>query len=960
MAKELRRDWHTYVRIAQYLRGKGWYFIVAIWAYLLAAGGEVFFAWTLGAVVDTFNPPPVSVGEGTHGWWPRSLVSVAVPPTILFPCFIFGAGFVRAIGTITGEYLLSRVSFHVVHSVRCDLYNRLLELPSSYFDWNSHGSLSNRLTDTTSKLRDTATDVQKIAIQDGVKLITLLIAMILTNAALTMLFLIIGPIVAVIVRFASKRFRSISRKIQTSMGAVTHVGQEAVSAHRIIRAYGGEEYERNRFSTASEINRKQHLKLVATKAFSTQFIQLLVAIALGLLVGVLFIPEISGSMSTGELVTYIGWAGLLANPIKRLSDVNARLQTGLAAAEEIFDQIDHEKEPDTGSIPIKRAHGDLEFKDVFMRYENATSDALSGVSFRISRGETVALVGTSGGGKSTIAGLLFRFYSPSSGEVLLDGRNMADYCLRDLRAQIALVDQDVVLFNDSLRNNIAYGSLNGASDDAIQTAIKRARADVFVDQFVEGLDTQVGNLGSQLSAGQRQRVAIARALLKDAPVLILDEATSALDTESESLIQAALDEAMRDRTTLVIAHRLSTVESADRIFVVENGTIAETGTHQELLDKDSRYAQLYRYQFKDLHSAKNSENTKSVDSVITIVDQPSTTLVKAWYSKRRWIRWLTPLAWLFGKLVERRRRAYANGKKKTWRADVPVVVVGNITVGGTGKTPLVIWLTRWLTRRGKSVGILSRGHSGRACYPLEVHAGTDISRAGDEAPMLAVRTGCPVVVDPNRVRGAKYLTGTFDVDLVIADDGMQHYALERDLEIAVVDGMRGIGNGRMLPAGPLREPVSRLRTVDWVVSNGGKTGLIGDESLMRAVANNFVNIITNERLSASEFVRTHSGMVYAFAAVGNPFRFERTLKELGLEISLRAFSDHYELTREDLYVPSDAVVVVTEKDARKLQGMSLRLDEQWYLEIDIEFDESVDQRLTDLFASRGINLGELM
>ena len=291
---------------------------------------------------------------------------------------------------------------------------------------------------------------------------------------------------------------------------------------------------------------------------------------------------------------------------------------------------------------------------------------------------------------------------------------------------------------------------------------------------------------------------------------------------------------------------------------------------------------------------------------------------------------------------------------------MPVVVVGNITVGGTGKTPLVIWLTRWLTRRGKSVGILSRGHSGRACYPLEVHAGTDISRAGDEAPMLAVRTGCPVVVDPNRVRGAKYLTGTFDVDLVIADDGMQHYALERDLEIAVVDGMRGIGNGRMLPAGPLREPVSRLRTVDWVVSNGGKTGLIGDESLMRAVANNFVNIITNERLSASEFVRTHSGMVYAFAAVGNPFRFERTLKELGLEISLRAFSDHYELTREDLYVPSDAVVVVTEKDARKLQGMSLRLDEQWYLEIDIEFDESVDQRLTDLFASRGINLGELI
>ena len=743
------------------------------------------------------------------------------------------------------------------------------------------------------------------------------------------------------------------------MGAVTHVGQETVSAHRVIRAYGGAEYERNRFSAASDINRKQHLKLVTTKAFSTQFIQLLVAIALGLLVGVLFIPAISGSMSTGELVTYIGWAGLLANPIKRLSDVNARLQTGLAAAEDIFDQMDHEKESDTGSIHIKRANGELEFKDVCMSYENATSNALSGVSFRVSRGETIALVGASGGGKSTIAGLLLRFYSPSSGEVLLDGRNVADYCLDDLRAQMAFVDQDVVLFNDSLRNNIAYGALNGASDDAIRTAIERARVDEFVDQFVEGLDTQVGNLGSQLSVGQRQRVAIARALLKDAPVLILDEATSALDTESESLIQDALDEAMRDRTTLVIAHRLSTVENADRILVVESGTIVEIGTHQELLNKDSRYAQLYRYQFKNLNAAKNLKNTKFVNSTITMVDQPSTALVKAWYSKRSWVRWLTPLAWLFGKLVERRKQAYVNGRRKTWRADVPVVVVGNITVGGTGKSPLVIWLAKWLTRRGKSIGILSRGHGGRASYPLEVHADTDVKRAGDEAPMLAVRTGCPVVADPNRVRGAKYLTSTFDVDLVITDDGMQHYALERDIEIAVVDGMRSIGNGRMLPAGPLREPVSRLHTVDWVVSNGSKTGLVSNESLVRAVANDFVNIVTNERLSASEFVRTHPGIVYAFSAVGNPFRFKKTLEELGLEISLRAFSDHYELTHEDLYIPSDAVVVVTEKDARKLRGLSLGLDEQWYLEIDLEFDEFVDQRLTDLFSSRGISLSEL-
>ena len=603
------KDVQTYGRLATYIRSKAWLFVIAIVAFLAASAGEVFFAQILGSVVDSFSTSSTATEQvATRNLWlPDYFLKFGLPLAISFSLMIGVAATVRAIGTVLGEFLLSRVSFHVVHTIRCELHARLLVLPSFYFDSNKQGALSNRLTDTTSKLRDTVTDVQKILLQDGGKLILMLGYMFVINLYLTMLFLALAPIVAVIVRIASRRFRTISTNIQTSMGEVTHVGQETVNFFKTIRAFGGTSNQDKKFQSASEQNRKQHLKLVATKAVSAQFIQLLAAFAIAILVGILFIDQVSGGMTPGQLVTYVGLAGALVSPIKSLSDVNARIQVGLAAATEIFDQIDMDAETDKGTETLKRAQGEIRFENVTFQYTSMSRPSLRDISINIGAGQTFALVGSTGSGKTTLMEMLVRFYEPDTGEILIDGSPISRYSKASLRRQIALVSQEVFLFNDTLRSNITLGELNAASDERILDAIQRSRVGEFIDRLPRGLDTIVGDRGSNLSQGERQRVLIARAILKDAPILIFDEATSALDAESEALIQTALAEVMQNRTTLVVAHRLSTIENADTIAVMEQGQIVEIGTHSELMAEAGRYAFLRKTQFgEDLGQVKES------------------------------------------------------------------------------------------------------------------------------------------------------------------------------------------------------------------------------------------------------------------------------------------------------------------------------------------------------------------
>jgi ATP-binding cassette, subfamily B, bacterial MsbA len=940
-------DWRTYRRLLGYVRPYWPLFLLAVIGFSLGSAAEAYFVKLFGDLIDG---------------WETQLTN----PAYLIPVLMLAAALVRALGEVSGELLLSQISFGVVHNIRTRLFDQLLEMPSAYFDASSQGHLVSRLTYNVAQLRDTGTDALKSIIQDGGKVIVFLGFMLFLSWKLTLIFVATAPLVALVVRFASRRFRRISRRIQNSMGDVTHVASEAVSGYRVVRIFGGERYESDRFHRSSRYNQRQNLKMVATKVTSTQVIQVFVVAALALLIALLFRPDVGGDLSTGQVVTFLGLAAMLANPIRKLSEVNARLQRGLAAAEDVFGQMDQPPEADTGTFEIDRVSGRLEFRHVSFSYDGqqgAGPRVLKDIHLTVEPGQTVALVGKSGSGKSTLASLIPRFYEPTAGEILLDGRPLASYTLASLRRQIALVTQQVTLFNDSLARNIAYGALADAGPEALRDAVVRSHADTFIDELPNGIDTLVGDDGVLLSGGQRQRVAIARALLKDAPILILDEATSALDTESERHIQAALDEVMRGRTTLVIAHRLSTIEQADIILVMDSGHIVESGTHQELLGRGGAYAALYDAQFQESARMPPAERVSrrrmpKPRLPVTVSWEAGSPVLRAWYGSARWIHLLRPLAWLFRRHVTRRRMAYLTGRRAPWRAPVPVIVVGNIAVGGTGKTPLVIWLAGLLRDWGFRPGIVSRGYGGRpGRRPLDVVADTDPELCGDEPPLLHARTGCPVVVAADRPAAVRHLLERHDCDVVIADDGLQHYALARDIEIAVIDGSRGLGNGLCLPAGPLREPASRLAEVDALVVNGSTdrdwSAVTQTVLTMTVQPRQFVRLADGERIDADAFAEQHP-QVHAVAGVGNPARFAVTLQQLGITTRLHPYPDHHRFSGEELRFDDDWPVVCTEKDAVKLRRLGDRPAGTWYLEIEVALDEDAPQQFKTLLRERGI------
>jgi subfamily B ATP-binding cassette protein MsbA len=510
------------------------------------------------------------------------------------PAFILAIFFVRGVASFVGTYAINWVGNKVVMDLRNAMFAKLLTMPARYYDDHVSGSLISKLTYDVTQVSGAATQVVTVTVRDTIVVIGLLAVMAWYNWKLTLLAFVVTPLIVVVMTVINRRLRATSRGGQRAMGDMTHVAQESVQANRVVKLFGGQEYEGRRFHEQANWVRRFAVKQATAAAANVPIVQFIVAMALATIIYVAIQQSRSGELSVGAFLSFVVAMGMLSAPVKRLTGVSEYMQRGLAASESIFALLDSDSEVDSGTTEIGRATGRLAFDHVEFYYNSDERKTLQDISLTIPAGQTVALVGRSGSGKSTLANLVPRFYTPTGGRITLDGQDLSELTLASLRANISLVSQEVVLFNDTVAANIAYGQAREVPEAEIRAAAKAAHALEFIEEMPDGFNTLIGEKGVRLSGGQRQRLAIARALLKNAPILILDEATSALDTESERHVQAALEALMQGRTTLIIAHRLSTIEKADRIVVLQGGRIAESGTHAELLAKNGVYSQLHR------------------------------------------------------------------------------------------------------------------------------------------------------------------------------------------------------------------------------------------------------------------------------------------------------------------------------------------------------------------------------
>lgn len=516
----------------------------------------------------------------------------------VLPVLFIVLALLRSFSTFVSTFVMAWIGRNVVKELRREMFSHILRLPTSYYDARSSGQLISKFTYDVEQVAEASTNAITIVIRDVLTVIFLLAYMFYTSWQLSLVFLLLGPVIVVLVSIVNKRFRLISTRIQASMGNVTQVSEEAIEGHRVIKTFGGQAYESTHFEEVNEGNRRQFMKMIATSVVSVQVIQIISACALAGIIYLATLEPMLEKITVGIFMSFLAAMMMLLSPIKRLTTVNVLIQRGIAAAKSLFDLLDAEAEKDNGTVQVEHISGDVEYKGVGFRYEKSKGAVLKNVTFNARAGQSVAFVGKSGSGKTTLVSLLARFYDLDTGEISIDGYDIRDLKLDNLRHHIALVSQDVTLFNDTIARNIAYGSLKDYSEAEIIEAATAAHAMEFINELPEGLNTMVGDNGVLLSGGQRQRLAIARALLKNAPILILDEATSALDTESERYIQAALEELMKGRTTFVIAHRLSTIEKADTIIVMHEGKIVESGKHQQLLELNGYYANLHRLQYE--------------------------------------------------------------------------------------------------------------------------------------------------------------------------------------------------------------------------------------------------------------------------------------------------------------------------------------------------------------------------
>ena len=911
------------------------YFSLAILGMIVFAVSDAAFAYMMKPMLD-------------DGFIDRDPFIISLIPIAIILIFV-----VRMVAVFLRTYCMDYIGRKVINSLRKQMFEKLMTMTSEEYDQSSSGSIITRFSYDVEQVAGSVSSSLTAFIQDSLRIIVLLAYMFWLNWQLTLIFLLAGPIVFLIVVRISGRFRTISKRIQTSMGDVSQIAQEVIDANRVVKIFGGEDYERNRFERFNQHNLRLNLKMSVAKAVSMPLIQLIVAVAFASIVAFATSESMRGIITTGDFVSFIFAMTMLLSPMRVLSSINASIQRGIAAGEAIFEFIARLSEKDEGQQELPhRAQGHLSFKQVALRYQGNEQLVLKDINFEVKPNQTIAIVGRSGSGKSSLVNLIPRLYENDSGEILLDSIRIQDYRLADLRRQIAYVGQDVRLFNDTVRNNIAYGIGHEVDDEKVIEAAKQAYAWEFIEKMPDQLDTEVGERGVLLSGGQRQRIAIARALLKDAPILILDEATSALDTESERHIQHAIENLMSNRTTLVIAHRLSTIEHADYILVLDQGKLIEQGNHASLLKEAGIYAKLHGMQFRDNGAGIQTlaDPSKAPDRSIALDKSELGHWMSASSQKRQgWWLWsmnplailLMPLSLLFYIASGIRRFCYRSGLLRSARLPITTIVVGNITLGGNGKTPVVVALYQLLTAKGFHPAIVTRGYKSGHEKKIQILAGgkTD-HRAGDEANMMSEICQCPVGVGANRVSAAREILEKYpQVDIILCDDGLQHYALQRDIEIAVCRYV-AFGNGLLIPAGPMRESRERLRQVDITINRDSPQVI---ESLGQVW--NLAN--PEQRQHISEF---KGQQVHALAGIGFPEFFFASLRQMGIDPIEHEFPDHHEFTQQDLDLKPELPILVTHKDAVKLKGMSIH--NVWVVSLTIELSQEVQDKFLHLLETR--------
>ncbi|MFH7764655.1 lipid A export permease/ATP-binding protein MsbA [Acinetobacter sp. BSP-28] len=574
----MKQDFKVYLRLLGYLKPFGGVAILVFIGFAISAATEVSIAKLLEKIITAIQHRDQDF-------------------TSIFPFLVILLMFFRGLGSFIGGYFMAVISRNLVFNIRQEVFAKLLKLPSQYYLENTSGHITAKIMYNVEQLTAASSESLKTLVQQGLITLGLLGYLLYSNWRLTLIILIFAPLMGLLVRKASKRMRKLSLQVQDTMGDVNHVVQETVNGNLIVKGFGGQEYEQTRFRDNSLENLRRGLKMVVVQQLNSPIVQFIMSFAMAIIIWIALRPEILRDTSAGEFVAYITAAGMLSKPIKALTDINEKLQRGMAAAHSVFELLDLPEEQNTGTLtPVLK--GNIQFENANLIYADG-HHAIHDFNLDVKAGETIALVGRSGAGKSSLVNLLVRFQELSSGHIYLDQQNIQDIDINALRTQIAMVNQQVVLFNRTVRENIAYGQLENATDAEIIAAAKAAYAHDFIMALPQGYDTQLGAQGLNLSGGQRQRIAIARAILKNAPILILDEATSALDNESEYFIQKAFDAAMQDRTTIVIAHRLSTIENANRIVVMDKGRIVEQGTHAELIAKHGAYYQLHQRNFEE-------------------------------------------------------------------------------------------------------------------------------------------------------------------------------------------------------------------------------------------------------------------------------------------------------------------------------------------------------------------------